>query len=140
MVSQQARKNIIDDILNSSVFNVKYHLGSNQQPHTDELTILADFVEATFLGYAAVNARAVPASAINAGLQAETGQVEYVFTASNSIVTAEVILNAYATFVDHLGATKLMWHVYFPVPKVVSSPGDEIRVKVDWFLTDLVVP
>lgn len=140
MVSQEARKRILDFLLNSSDIDLEYHLGIVSAPHTDELTVLADFTEATFPGYVKLNARTVAASAINGALQAQTGQVEYIFTANSSIVAAELIYSIYATFVDHTATTRLFWHAYFPVPKIVSSPGDEIRVKVDWFLTDLVVP
>lgn len=138
MHSQEARKKLLEEILNSTDLDVMIRLTQNAAAHTDELTVLADFVEATFVGYAAVPTAGGVTASINGALEAETGQQTYIFTADAGITGPQSIYGAYATYTSFAGGTKLLWHGFFGSAKVVEFDDDEIRIKIDWFEQNLV--
>lgn len=140
MVSQEARKALLKQILADPNLLAKVRLSKVAAVHNDELTILADFTEADFQGYSSVIYTVIHdgSSNINANLQAETGLKEFVFSAGLALAAQQTCFAAYITYTDFTNTQRLLWHEFFAVPKIINAPDDEIGVKIDWFLTNLV--
>lgn len=109
-----------------------------QANHTVVLaTVLADVhgagKESDFGGYAA-KAAEVEAEAANAG----TGEVKLVgaeltWTKTGAPETVQQVNGAYATWKDETGTVRLFSAWNLPAPVAISTAGNEVKVKVDWY-------
>lgn len=92
-------------------------------------TVLADFTEAAYGGYAAQTAAFNPAF-VNVAGQAECDSPLLVFQPTNS-ATPEVVLGYYVT---DSGGTALLWAGTFPAPVNMLSPADACPVVLQFQL------
>lgn len=131
MFPKQGILNILKFMLASADFELTYRLFKNNIT-VDADTVLGDFTESTFTGYAAKNAVAEPAPTIIAGPEAKSAGDELTWTCTADI-TAQQAFGMYVTFTNESSADALLFAWNFDAPTTIAFNGDVVKKKVDWY-------
>lgn len=135
MFPRQALKDILDTFLAKTDLAVTYHLFKNNVT-VDDTTVLADFTESDFGGYAEKSAEA-EAAAVNAG----TGEVkslgaDLTWTKTGAPETVQQVYGVYVTFEDDTSTVCLFAAWNLPAPVAIAVAGNLVTVTVDWYAKD----
>jgi hypothetical protein len=125
---------IIDEILVNSGMALTYHLFKNDYTPVAG-SVLADFTESTFGGYAAQTVTE-PGSSIVTGPEAESAGNDITFTKTGAPETAQQAFGIYVTFTNSASTVKLLMAWRFSSPTTIAFTGDFVKKKVDWYAKD----
>lgn len=101
---------------------LKLHLYSNNQTPTTS-SVIGDFTECTFAGYAAQNLTTWTAPSVAAHVASMTAAA-LTFTRS----TTGALQNIYGYYVTTSGGTLLWAEIFSDAPRVVTNAGDSLTV------------
>lgn len=132
MYPDQALKDLMDYLLADSSRAVTYHLYKNLVV-IDEDTVLGDFTEAAFPGYAAKAAETEPAATTDAFHQAVSEGADMTWTCTSTPGSTEQIYGIYITFVDASLTAKLLCAAAFPSPVAIAASGNTVVKKVNYY-------
>ena len=135
MFPRQALKDILDYCVDSTAMALTYHLFKNNET-VDTDSVLADFTESDFGGYAAKSA-VDEAEPVNAGAgEVKSLGSELTWTKTGAPETVQQVYGVYVTFVDEDAAVCLFAAWNLPAPVAISVAGNLVKVTVDWYAKD----
>lgn len=138
MLPKVARISLLEYLLSDPGLNAKFRLVANNVVVADKDVTLADIIEATFVGYAALTGIVFPTPIIDFAEHGDTISPTLTWTAG-AIVGPQTIYAMYIT-VTMGGLDELLWFRRFGIPTVLMNPGEQVQKKANMLSDDSNVP
>jgi len=131
---------LLNDLLNGSSYGLKIKLFINNIT-PDANTVLGDLTEASFAGYSFISIPSVayPAPTINGSGQAESDSGTLNWTCTSSPGSPQTVYGLYVIMEDTSALKKLLFAAAFDTPVVITTSGDEVNKKLNWYAADLPI-
>lgn len=122
---------ILKFLLASTDAAVTYRLFKNNVTVT-AASVLGDFTESNFTGYAAKSAVTEATPTIVSGPEAQSlgAELDWTCTADG---TAQQAFGMFVTFTDETSTEQLFFAWTFDAPTTIAFNGDVVKKKVDWY-------
>jgi hypothetical protein len=109
-----------------------YHLFKNDETVVVG-SVLGDFDESDFTGYAAKDSESEPAPTVNGSNEANSQGDELTWTKTGSPETVQQVYGVYVTIEDLDTDPVLLAAWNLPAPVAISVAGNMVKVTVDWY-------
>lgn len=129
--------NVLQFMIDSPDFELTYRLFKNNHTVTKN-SVLADFTESDFEGYAPKAAVEEPDATVNVDDEAQSLGDEVMWEADDDTDPPQQAFGVYVTFTGADAASKLLMAFNFDDPQTVAFLGDKVKVKVDWYTKNFV--
>jgi len=129
--------NILDFFLDSTEIDLTYKLFKNDVT-VDEDTVLGDFTEADFGGYAAKAAEDEAEPTINGSDEAQSLGAELEWVKTGAPEAVQQIYGCYVTWIDEGAVERLFAAFELPAPVAIAVAGNNVKIKVDWYTKNFV--
>lgn len=139
MVTNEGLLGLLRYLLRSSAIQTKIGLFANNYTPVPA-TVQADLTEATFAGYARIDATSItwPDPAINGDDQGESDGPTITWTCTAAPGSPETIYGLFVLFTDESAAIRTLFAFRFASPTVITLSGDLVSKKLNWFDANLV--
>lgn len=132
MVSNEAERRILHELLNSTDLDPTVRLFKNDPAAADAAIVLTDLEEADFDGYAALTAVAWDAVATNGSGQAETISEVLSWERTAGAGGSQTVYGIYITFTSFDTNERLMWFARFASPFTFGTVGTVLEKTINW--------
>lgn len=127
--------NILAYILASGDIDLKYRLFKTNIT-IDANTVLADFTECDFDGYAPLDSVTEPAVTVNGSHEANSIGDLLTWTCTATMTPPQQAWGMYVTFTDLGTHDALLMAWTFDAPISIAFSGDQVKKKVNWYAKD----